>query len=152
MAAQVKVSDNSLWTAHIHGDSGLQKKLESLPEGGRVSLRVGGKQELFEKMRNGPQWPTPGLKPVDGARGVWGALYRERRGELVEIALDDSGISAPSVSPVPLASTPQQSGWSEAGGPEREAAWEAFKALSRAGWRSDAARGDDQDRDELHRR
>jgi hypothetical protein len=147
MAAQVKVNDNSLWTKHIHGDSALREKLETLPQGGRVSIRVNGKSQVFEKMKNGPPGPTPGLKPVDGTKGAWGALYRERRGELVEIALDEGASPPPEV-----ASAPAPAGWSEASGAEREAAWEAFKALTKAGWRSDSAKGAKQDRDELHRR
>jgi hypothetical protein len=147
MAAQVKVNDNSLWIKHIHGDSALREKLETLAQGDRVAVRVDGKSQVFEKMRNGPPGPTPGLKPVDGTKGAWGTLYRERRGELVEIALDDGGSSPPE-----MASPPAPAGWREASDAEREVAWQAFKALTKAGWRSDSAKGDKLDRDELHRR
>jgi len=39
--------------------------------------------------------------------------------------------------------------WVPATKAERDAAWEAFKALTKAGWCSDGARGE---RDELHQR
>ncbi|HVE82044.1 MAG TPA: hypothetical protein VND93_04330 [Myxococcales bacterium] len=144
--ANVQIRDTSLWTKHIDGDPELKRKLEALGAGERVWLRVGGKLACFEKMRPGPNGPMPGLKPVDETRELWSQLYPSRKGQRVEIDLEETPPpGAPAASPV--AGSRGQPEWAAASDEERDAAWEAFKALTRAGWRSDGAGGE---RDDLH--
>lgn len=129
--AQVQVRDRSIWTSHIHGDRRLVERLDALEAGDTVSLRVNGRTGLWEKMRDTKGRATPGLKPVGEISEHWRSLFEARRGELVEIAEETSD------------------GWHTASSAERDAAWNAFLALTRAGWRSAVAHGD---RDELHER
>jgi hypothetical protein len=146
--AQVEIRDTSLWTTHIRGDASLKLKLESLRPGERVQLRVAGIRGPFEKMKDGPNGPMPGLKPVGEAKDAWRKLYPRRRGEFVEVALEESeGIQSNPAEPI-FSGTE----WSTATDAEREAAWNAFMALTRAGWRSEASASRRPDRDELHRR
>lgn len=143
MRARVEVRDNSLWIRHVT-DRDLQRILAAVPAGGRVRLRVAGALETFEKMKDRPDGPTPGLRPVTGSKGVWGQLYKDRRGEYVEVELIDQPLDQRA------ASTPSH--WTAATAAERDAAWEAFKALSRAGWRSSERDATSLDRDDLHQR
>jgi len=136
--ARVQIRDTSLWTKHIRGDGDLQKKLEALEPGEKIWLRIAGRRGCFEKMKPGPNGPMPGLKPLD--RQLWRELYPARKGELVDLALDDGPANTDETIP---------SNWESASDAERDAAWEAFKALAKAGWRSEAAGGG---RDELHDR
>ena len=107
-------------------------RLEALEAGATVRLRVAGKTGLWEKVRAAPAGAaTPGLKPIGQARKQWGELFASRRGELVELTVDEPGE------------------WADASDAERTAAWSAFKALSQAGWRSEST---SSDRDELHER
>jgi hypothetical protein len=137
MAAKVEIRDTSLWTKHIQGDPQLRERLEALKAGERVRLRIDGRRGFFEKMRPGPNGPMPGLKPVEDTRQLWRELYPSRAGQLVDLSLDDEN--------PPLDAPPPH--WSTASASERTAAWEAFKALTRAGWRSEGPAGG---RDELH--
>jgi len=73
------------------------------------------------------------LKPLAEAKDHWRTLFESQRGHLVEIT--EEGLS--------------EQGWVGATDAEREAAWEAFLALTKAGWRSERPYGD---RDELHER
>ena len=131
--AQVQVRDRAIWTKHIHGDPTLAQRLEGLEAGQTVQLRVAGKTGLWEKMRMGAAGAaTPGLKPIGEARKQWGELFTSRRGQLVEVLIDEPS-----------------NDWTGASDAERSAAWGAFKALTEAGWRSESPPGD---RDELHER
>lgn len=134
--AQVEVKDRAIWVGHIHGDAKLTARLAALAPGETVRLRVDGQIGVWEKMRNteprnAKARPTPGLKPVADMKNYWQHLFATRRGDLVEIAAADND------------------NWSSASETEREAAWAAFKALTKAGWRSEEPHGS---RDELHER
>jgi hypothetical protein len=85
--AEVQVRDYALWIGHIHGDDLLKKKLDSLAAGEEVRLRVAGRSGRWLKMADGADGrPTPGLKPGPEVQAMWRTLYRERRGELVELS------------------------------------------------------------------
>ena len=145
--AQVRIRDTSLWTKHIVGAPELKEKLEALRAGEKVWLRVDGRRGCFEKMKGGPNGPMQGFKPVDGTRELWRQLYPSRAGQLVELGLDEALPAAPS--PPMTSSTTVAQGPVATSDAEREAAWNAFKVLTKAGWRSDGAGGS---RDDLHER
>ncbi len=130
---QVEVLDRVIWIKHIHGAQSLSKKLEALPAGSTIRLRVDDVSGLWEKMANHTRSgkPTPGLKSVGPVSAHWQRLFKTRRGELVNIEQDDEA-SAPFASNA-----------------DRDAAWAAFVALTRAGWRSTGSYGS---REELHDR
>lgn len=134
--ALVEIRDRSIWQKHVAGSPELVQRLAALAPEEKINLKVAGKRGLWVKMRAQPTGePTPGIRPGDAAASaLWGELYATRRGEFVEIALDD---------PAPA------DGWREATETDREAAWAAFKALSKAGWRSE---GRKLDRTDLHER
>ena len=84
--AVVEVKDFVLWTKHIHGDAALRDRLLALAAGEVVRLVVDDFAGVWSKMEDGKNGvPTPGLKPIGPAQARWRELYRERRGELVEI-------------------------------------------------------------------
>lgn len=146
--AEVEIRDRSIWTKHIVGDPALARRLERLEEGRTIKLRVAGRTGVWEKMRRGPMGvPTPGLKPVGEMRAVWAELYESRRRQFVEIAAVEE--EAPPAAP-PSATLPIANDWKDASAAERDAAWSAFRALTRAGWRSEEPSSGD--RDELHQR
>ena len=89
------VSDHTIWLKHIENDY-IVDKIAALQQNAPVSLRIDGKPVLFRKMRDGGDGrPTPGIRPDDAFKSYWNSLYRERRGEAVEIELDDSPLSDP---------------------------------------------------------
>jgi hypothetical protein len=141
------VSDHVLWAKHIRGDQRLVDRVLALRAGETIELIVDGVRGTWVKMSDGPHGdPTPGLKPVDRMKSVWGSYFRERKDSVVEIvaAEDAASLSAPLQSPEipiepPLART-------EA---EREAAWRAFLEMGKQGWRSTEPYGP---RDELYER
>ena len=127
--AHIEVRDRVLWIKHIHGAESLARKLATLKSGTPVRLRVAGMSGLWEKMKDKPDGkPTPGLKPIGPVSDYWQTLFKTKRGELVDIALEE-GTAAPD--------------------PEREAAWAAFESLTKAGWRSE---GEALSREQLHDR
>lgn len=142
--AHVEVRDYALWIKHVHGDERLRARLDSLGPDETIRLRIAGEEGLWRKMsayRTSGN-PTPGLRPLGPMQARWGEMYRALKAEgggLVEIELVDE------------TATPPRSGvpanWDEANAAEREAAWEAFKALRNAGWSSE---GRKLTRDELH--
>lgn len=144
--AHVEVRDYALWTKHVHGDEALRARLESLEPEQTITLKVAGEEGLWRKMsayRTSGN-PTPGLSPIGPMQTRWGEIYRKFKsqgGGLVEIELvSDKGESGQvGVSPR----------WEHASEAERDAAWEAFRALWNAGWRSERPYGP---RDELYER
>ncbi len=144
--AHAEVRDYALWTKHIHGDDALKARLEALEPEQTIALRIQGEVGLWRKMsayRTSGN-PTPGLSPIGPMQARWGEMYRQFKsqgGGLVEIELagNDAGANQ----------SPPASRWEEASNAEREAAWEAFKALRQAGWSS---QGRTVTRDELHER
>lgn len=147
--ARVQIRDTSLWTKHIDGDPELRRRLEALPPGEKIWLRVDGKRGRFEKMRAGPHGPMQGLKPVDETRELWREIYPKKAGQRVDLKVEDDLPPPPSAPASPPAALPAAAEWAAASDAEREAAWNAFKALTKAGWRSEGAGGG---RDELHER
>jgi hypothetical protein len=147
--AQVEVRDYALWIKHIHGSDALRRDLEALEPGQTVGLRVDGKTGMWRKMKPNKtgRYNVPGLAPIGEAKAHWGNLFRRHRphGAVVDIeraeGADVSSSSGASAGPAPR--------WEMASEAEREAAWEAFKALSKAGWRSEGPYGP---RDELYER
>lgn len=142
---KVAIKDNGIWIKDIVGDERLRRRLNELGSEQTITLVVDGKEGLWQRMRayKTTGYPTPGLTPVGPAKEQWRSLYLGRRGELVDVALasaDEDGQSARLVS---------ATRWEEAPEADREAAWEAFKALRTAGWRSDGPYGP---RDELYDR
>jgi hypothetical protein len=139
--SRVEVKDTVLWTKGIHGNPELKEKLESLPAGSIVRLRVDGSEGEWKKMQDNRTSgkPTPGLAPLGPAAERWRRLYRDNKalgGILV-------GLEPATSEPVVAAT------WHQADEQERAAAWEAFKALRNAGWSSE---GRTATRDELHQR
>ncbi len=143
---KAEVKDTVLWLNGIHGDAKLRAALESLPAGEVVQLRVDGAAGEWKKMQDNRTTgkPTPGLAPLGPAAVRWRDLYRANKatgGILVSLEVIDSLEAA-------AGSTPRAN-WEEADDLDREAAWEAFKALRSAGWSSE---GRTLTRDELHER
>ena len=129
--AKVEVRDRMIWTRHIHGDADLAQQLESLPTSRTVRMRVAGKSGLWEKVN------APALRPVgDELRTSWRKLFETKHGTLVDISLEEPA-----------------NDWRSGTDADRDAAWAAFMALTKAGWRSEeeVPEGGLQ-RDDLHQR
>jgi hypothetical protein len=139
--AQVEVRDHVIWLKHIHGDAPAVEQLRALAPGDVVELVVDGVPGTWSRMSDGAGSPTPGFKPLGEARTRWHSLYEKRRGALLPLQVRPAhGPHGPQSAPL----------WATASKEERHAAWEAFKALTRAGWRTEASKP--FDRDELHER
>lgn len=152
--AHVEVRDYALWTKHVHGDEALRTLLESLKPEQTITLRVAGEEGLWRKMsayRTSGN-PTPGLSPIGPMQARWGEIYRRFKsqgGGLVEIELvEDPGKSGQGNNGG-FGQTGLPPQWEQGSNEEREAAWEAFKALWNASWRSERPYGP---RDELYER
>ncbi len=142
---KVEVKDTVLWFKGIHGDAEFLARLESLRAGEIVQLRVDGEAGEWKKMQDNRTTgrPTPGLAPIGPSALRWRHLYRANKafgGILVNIeAINSAEAGTGTVA----------SNWEEADELERQAAWEAFKALRNAGWSSE---GRKLTRDEMHER
>ncbi len=152
--AQVEVRDYALWTKHVHGDEGLRTRLESLEPDQTIALKIAGEEGLWRKMSayRGSGKPTPGLRPIGPMHARWGDIYRRLKsqgGGLVEIELVDDNGAARQTDNGGSGQNGTPARWEQASNAEREAAWEAFKALWNAGWRSERPYGP---RDELYER
>jgi hypothetical protein len=156
--ARVEVRDYVMWIKHIHGDDMLRERLSSLGPGEVVTLKVDGREGLWRKVganrSNGG--PVPGLAPIGPAKAHWGELFRAHKaqgGTVVEVTMsDETGTQAAggfAEAAGSMAGASASIAWEEASEADREAAWEAFKALRHAGWRSDKPYGP---RDELYDR
>jgi hypothetical protein len=127
---QVEVRDRMLWTKHVHGDIDLALQLEALPAGKTVRMRVAGKSGVWEKVN------AAAIRPVgEELRAWWRNLFETKRGQLVDLTLEEPA-----------------NDWRSAGDAEREAAWAAFKALTKAGWSSEGDVVPGARRDDLHER
>ncbi|MEQ8699326.1 MAG: hypothetical protein RLT05_22565, partial [Bauldia litoralis] len=84
MTGRVHIRDHVLWIKHIDGDDALSGCLSALSSGDRIELFVDGHAGIWEKMADGRNVPTPGLKPLGEAKTYWHELQR-RRGEWVSI-------------------------------------------------------------------
>jgi len=147
MKAKVEVADHMIWLRHVHGSGELLQVLEGLSPNQPVTLKVSGELGPWRKAapyaRSGR--PTPALVPLGSAKAHWGRLFHQRKGEVVDIEF------VPDRSPSSATADLQSgaNGWERAPEADRAAAWEAFKALMNAGWRSDGSYGP---RDELYDR
>lgn len=146
--AQVEVVDHLLWTKRVHGAPELRSKLEALEAGKTVMLKVAGDVGHWRKMADNKTTgaPTPGLQPLGSSAIRWREMYRESKskgGAIVDIQMVENWSGDIAEPPRPAER------WEVATPQERRAAWEAFKALRGAGWRSEAPYGP---RDELYER
>ena len=151
--AHVEVKDYALWIKHVHGDEKLRARLDSLEPEETITLKVAGEEGLWRKMSayRTSGSPTPGLSPIGPMQSRWGEIYRRFKsqgGGLVEIEIVDE-TSATQIGRVGSGQSGVPPRWDQASKAEREAAWEAFKALRNAGWSSE---GRKLTRDELHER
>ncbi len=144
--ALVAVADHQLWTKRIRGDDALRTYLEELPPGAEVVLRIDGVVGPWQKMKASKTTgaSTPGLSPLGASVAPWRALFRQH-GPKSGVEVDIELVGGEEV----RRSRKIGERWESASEAEREAAWEAFKALSKAGWRSDGPYGP---RDELYDR
>jgi hypothetical protein len=87
---QMIISDHAVWLKHIDGDAKIASKIEKLAPNAPIALQIDGKPVLFRKMRDGADGrPTPGIRPDEAFKDYWNTLYQGRRGQKVEITLDE---------------------------------------------------------------
>lgn len=132
--ARTEIRDYCLWAKHLRGDARLVEKVLSLQPGEEIELSVDGIVGRWSKMAassSGIQ--TPGLRPVGQMKAVWGALYRDRRGEEISVSLvrtkEHGEVAGEAVAPPTLVDPA-----------ERRAALQAFFDMAE-GWRSDRPYG-----------
>lgn len=146
--AKVEVRDRVLWTKHIHGDDDLRGRLQSLPAGASVRLKVADQVGYWRKMNDNRTTgkPTPGLSPIGPMLPTWGDLFRankDRGGTVVDLEwVPETGQAGDTLVARPM------DRWEVPGAVEREAAWAAFLRIAKeGGWRSEEPYGP---RDELY--
>jgi hypothetical protein len=123
------VSDYVIWAKHIRNDPQLVHRILKMQAGETIDLVVDGIPGTWAKMADGPRGePTPGLKPLDQMKKVWGTYFRDRKNESVDVRVVSGEPSSAGPIPIepPLARTEE----------ERTAAWQAFIDLARQGWKS----------------
>jgi hypothetical protein len=87
---RLEIRDHAIWMKHIEGDPAIVARIMQLPQNAPITLQVDGKPVLFRKMRDGGDGrPTQGIRPDESFKEFWNELYQQRRGELVELALND---------------------------------------------------------------
>ncbi len=140
--AKTEIRDYCIWAKHLRGDAHLVEKVLSMRPGEEIELSVDGIVGRWSKMAESASgMPTPGLRPVQQMKAVWGALYRDRRGEEIVVDLV-RGSNAATGGDAPIqAPTLQDAG-------ERRAALQALFDMAER-WRSEAPYGS---RDELYER
>lgn len=140
--ATTVVRDYVIWTKHIAGDPQLVDEILRMPAGETITLLVDDIRGTWSKMANGPGGEqTPGLRPLDRMKQVWGSYFRDRRNAVVEVRKTDEGSAKadrPQVTIEPPLARNEE---------ERRAAWQAFLDLAKLGWRSEGPYGP---RDELY--
>lgn len=144
--ASVEVRDtNTIWFKHV-ADSAVVARLAALKPEETIDLVINGVRGTWRRMKNYQTTgaPTAGISPVGDAKRQWESIYSMRRGESVALELADGGGGGGGGGGRRAADE-----WPRATEAERKAAWEAFKALQKAGWRSE---GPPLSRDELHER
>jgi len=136
--AKTPVRDVVIWAKHIHGDGELLATLEALRGGETIDLIVDGVRGVWRKMSDGKDGRrTRGIRPIGAAQTVWKQLYASRRGEVVDVELDQTGRDSGLVIYPPLGRTEE----------ERSAALKRFLASGRLGHGSE---GRTITRDEMH--
>jgi hypothetical protein len=142
--ANTLVCDHVLWAKRVSGDARLVDRILRMDEKDTIALVVDDIPGIWEKMANDANGrPTSGLKPVGAMKNVWGSLYRDRRGEVVDIRWGETGPASAPMSRIPIEPPLARTEV------EREAAWNAFLSLAGKGWRSEGPYGP---RDELYDR
>lgn len=134
---QVIVRGWMIWSNHIKDDPALVARIEALRVGQTVELVVRGVGESVRGVweRCAGVGKPAAIRPVDSAsKSNWRIQFEAHRGKEVDVRLVDAPAER----------------WNDPPDAEREAAWEAFKALTRAGWSSEASDG--SDRHDLHER
>lgn len=92
---QIIVTDHAIWVKHIKNEH-IAAKITALKPNAPIALRVDGKPMLFRKMKDGGDGrPTFGIRPDEAFKEYWNCIYRERKGEAVEIELDDAPLADP---------------------------------------------------------
>jgi hypothetical protein len=146
--ALVEIRDYSLWVKHVRGSNELARMLEGLRAGETIRLSIDGHRGVWQKKEDGSNGvPTQGLKPLGEMRDLWFRWFKERRGEMVKIVLDEALSGDTAKGSARQARIPLE--YPTASKVEQEAAWAAFLALADAGWRSEEPYGP---RDELYER
>ena len=88
---QMIISDHAIWLKHIEADMAIIDRVSRLSQNAPITLQVDGRPVLFRKMRDGSDGrPTQGVRPDESFKDYWNELYKTRRGEKVEICLDDT--------------------------------------------------------------
>lgn len=158
--ASVEVRDYVMWLKHIHGDDEVRERLAALGPGEVVTLRVDGRKGLWRKVKANRTSGSavPGLAPIGPAKAHWGELFRTHRkpgGAVVEMVVVNETEGKGDQARAGFAEASgafegsSAASWETASEAEREAAWQALKALWKAGWRSTESYGS---RDELYDR
>lgn len=92
--ATMVIRDDVIWAKHLSGDQELVRRIAALPEERPMVLLVEGTPVRFLKMKNGKDGrPTNGLKPDPASKPIWSAM-QERRGQVVDVRLQDSASSS----------------------------------------------------------
>ncbi len=142
--AKAKACDYVIWAKHVSGDPRLVDRILRMRAGETLALVADGVPGIWEKMADQPTGlPTPGIKPVDAMKTVWGGIHRSNPKATVDISMAEPENLASARARVAI--EPPLAGSED----ERQAAWSAFLALANAGWRSERAYGP---RDELYER
>lgn len=93
---RMEIRDHAIWVKHIQGDPAIAERILRLLQNAPITLQVDGKPVLFRKMRNGNDGrPTQGIRPDESFKDYWNALYQQRRGQIVNVALNDAAPSDP---------------------------------------------------------
>jgi hypothetical protein len=82
--AYVQIRDDTMWAKHIEGGKALKDRILSLTAGEVIDLEVDGIVGRWEKMRDGNDSATPGIKPIGPMKDIW-KKFQSRRGEVVEV-------------------------------------------------------------------
>ena len=111
--------------------------------GETVGLIVDGIPGKWAKMENGPRGQaTPGLKPLDSMKTVWGGYFRDRRDDIVEVRLlDKDPTGETTVRETAIRVAPPAARSEE----ERRSALRAFLDLAKRGWKSSEPYGPRED-------
>jgi len=147
--ATVTISDYVIWAKHVHGDRELVDRILAMWAGQTIELEVDGFVGPWRKMDDGADGrPTPGIRPIGRVQDHWRRLFRERRGDVVELRLAAAthGFEEAGVVDRRAKLVAKPLGRTQA---ERDAALAALLDLGRHGYKSDRPYGP---RDELYDR
>ncbi|MGL5362147.1 MAG: hypothetical protein ACRDBH_04660 [Bosea sp. (in: a-proteobacteria)] len=93
---RMEIRDHAVWMKHIEGDPAIVERLLQLPQNAPIALQVDGKPVLFRKMRDGSDGrPTQGIRPDESFKDYWNTLFQQRRGEIVQLTLNETPTADP---------------------------------------------------------